>query len=180
MLHRAAGALKGLIAKRPIIGNGIIFGGLYTSAEFMGQTFNNKISRPVGEKLPYDTDTLARYTFMGSCVLPHSLWAFYKVLDAKFIGNAWPMVISKLTIDALLVTPVNLTIFYVGMSALEGKEDLLAEWRQKIFKTFVTASVFWVPASLINFKFLPPQARVIYVGICQLIWVSILCAIKRE
>ena len=42
--------------------------------------------------------------------IPHR----YKYLDKKFPGNAGPMVARKLAVDALILTPINLTIFYVG------------------------------------------------------------------
>lgn len=38
----------------------------------------------------------------------------YKVLDSKFVGKSLQVVIPKLIIDAVIITPVNLTIFYVG------------------------------------------------------------------
>ncbi|XP_050721993.1 mpv17-like protein [Eriocheir sinensis] len=173
--------VRGFMARRPIVGNMVIYGTLYTGAEFVQQTFNNKVMVPEGSSAkPYDTATLARYGFMGTCVFPHVLYHAYKFLDSKFVGKSLRVVLPKLAVDALLVTPVNLTLFYVGMSTLEGKDDLLEEWKKKIVPTFVTASVFWVPASLINFRFLPPQARVVFVGTCQVIWVSILCWFKRQ
>ncbi|KAK4290118.1 hypothetical protein Pmani_036967 [Petrolisthes manimaculis] len=178
---QAIKAVRSIIAKRPVVGNVIVYGSLYTGAEFMQQTFNNKIMVPEDSSpQPYDTGVLSRYAFMGTCVFPHTLYYAYKYLDSKFVGKAMKVVLPKLAADALVVTPINLTIFYVGMSILERKKDVLQEWKQKIIPTFVTASVFWVPASLINFRFLPPQARVIFVGSCQIIWVSILCWFKRQ
>lgn len=38
----------------------------------------------------------------------------YKFLDSKFVGKSLRVVLPKLAVDALLVTPVNLTLFYVG------------------------------------------------------------------
>lgn len=38
----------------------------------------------------------------------------YKFLDSKFVGKSLSVVLPKLAADALLVTPVNLTLFYVG------------------------------------------------------------------
>ncbi|XP_045112871.1 uncharacterized protein LOC123505531 isoform X1 [Portunus trituberculatus] len=131
-------AVRGFMARRPILGNMVVYGTLYSGAEFMQQTFNNKIMVPEGSSpKPYETDTLARYAFMGTCVFPHVLYHAYKFLDSKFVGKSLSVVLPKLAADALIVTPINLTLFYVGMSALERKEDLLEEWRKKIIPTFV-------------------------------------------
>lgn len=40
----------------------------------------------------------------------------YKFLDSKFVGKSLAAVIPKLAVDALVVTPINLTLFYVGKS----------------------------------------------------------------
>ncbi|XP_076029491.1 mpv17-like protein [Oratosquilla oratoria] len=177
MMH----AIRAAFGRHPVLGNMVVYGSLYTGAEFFQQTFNNKIMVEEDAKPePYDTGALARYGVMGTFVFPHVLYNAYKLLDAKFIGNALPVVMKKLSCDALIVTPINLTLFYVGMSFMEGKKDLFEEWRKKIIPTFVTASGFWVPAGLINFRYLPPQARVVFVGSCQVVWVSILCWFKRQ
>ncbi|KAL7640953.1 UNVERIFIED_CONTAM: hypothetical protein RMT77_008090 [Armadillidium vulgare] len=167
--------------KHPIIGNVIIYGSLYTGSEAFQQFMTKKVLIPEGEEpQPLDKGIITRYAIMGTCVFPHTLYHAYKYLDSKFVGPSLPMALRKLAIDALVITPVNLSIFYTGMSALERKEDLLEEWKKKIVPTFLVASVFWVPANLLNFRFLAPQYRVVFVGSCQIIWVSILCWFKRQ
>lgn len=174
-------ALTRALKQRPILTNVCVYGTLYVGAELFQQVVNREFLTPKTEPKPeLDTGTLARYGFMGTCVLPHTLYHAYKFLDAKFPGSSSPMALRKLAIDALIVTPINLTIFYVGMSALERKEDVFAEWKAKLAPTFLTASMFWVPANFVNFRMLPPHARVAFVGGCQIIWVSILCWFKRQ
>jgi len=169
-----------LLSRHPVLTNTAIYGALYVSAELGQQLFNNRVLKPPEEEAaPIDTASLARYGIIGTCVLPHTLYQGYKVLERIFPGNAPPMVLRKLAIDALLMTPVNISLFYVGMSAMEGKEDVLKEWKQKFTTTFITASLFWVPANFLNFRVLPPRFRVMFVGGCQIIWVSALCYLKR-
>ena len=36
-----------------------------------------------------------------------------------------------------------------------------------------------MPAQALNFLVVPPGLRVIYVGTCSLLWVNILCVLKR-
>jgi uncharacterized membrane protein YqaE (UPF0057 family) len=40
--------------------------------------------------------------------------------------------------------------------------------------------MFWLPAQTLNFVFVPPVARVVYVGTCASIWVNILACTKRQ
>ena len=39
--------------------------------------------------------------------------------------------------------------------------------------------MFWLPAQALNFLLIPQHLRVVYVGTCSLLWVNILCIIKR-
>lgn len=66
------------------------------------------------------------------------------------------------------------------MAVLEGREDLFAEMRSKYLKTFQTSCLFWLPVQSVNFVFVPPAARVVYVGTSSLVWANILCWIKRQ
>ena len=45
--------------------------------------------------------------------------------------------------------------------------------------TFQSSCLFWMPAQAVNFLLVPPGLRVVYVGTCSLLWVNILCLIKR-
>lgn len=66
------------------------------------------------------------------------------------------------------------------MSIMEGAADPLAECKEKFVPTFARSCLFWLPAQTINFVFIPPQFRVVYVGTCSLIWANILCWVKRQ
>ena len=39
--------------------------------------------------------------------------------------------------------------------------------------------MFWMPAQAVNFLLVPQGLRVVYVATCSLLWVNILCLIKR-
>ena len=70
--------------------------------------------------------------------------------------------------------------FYVSMSLMEGKADLLEECKDKLVATFQTSCCFWMPAQVnnqldnglnpnqaVNFIFVPQQFRVIYIATCR-------------
>lgn len=63
---------------------------------------------------------------------------------------------------------------------MERAKDPFEELRQKFLSTFGRSCLFWLPAQSLNFLLIPPKFRVIYVGSCALIWVNILCWIKRQ
>lgn len=66
------------------------------------------------------------------------------------------------------------------MSIMEGKKDIFEDCKKKLLPTFQTSCMFWLPAQTVNFLFVPPTFRVVYIGTCAFIWVNILCFIKRQ
>lgn len=66
------------------------------------------------------------------------------------------------------------------MSLMEGANDPCAECKDKFLSTFARSCMFWLPAQTVNFMYVPPKFRVIYIGTCALVWVNILCWIKRQ
>ena len=51
--------------------------------------------------------------------------------------------------------------------------------RTKLIPTLVLGLLFWVPAQVINFLYLPPHMRVVYIALCTFVEVNILCLLKR-
>ncbi|XP_043649031.1 mpv17-like protein isoform X2 [Drosophila teissieri] len=106
--------------------------------------------------------------------------ATYKWLDRAFPGTTKVIIVKKLVLDQFVLTPYLLTVFYAGMSIMEGSEDVFLELREKFVPTFMRSCIFWLPAQALNFSLVAPRFRVIYMGICGLIWVNILCWTKRQ
>ncbi|XP_017112439.1 mpv17-like protein isoform X2 [Drosophila elegans] len=104
----------------------------------------------------------------------------YKWLDRVLPGTTKIVIVKKLVLDQFVLTPYLLTVFYAGMSIMEGSEDTFLELREKFVPTFVRSCVFWLPAQALNFSLVAPRFRVIYMGVCGLIWVNILCWTKRQ
>lgn len=171
--------LKQFFKTYPLVSNAVVYGSLYVGAEFSQQTINNRILAE-GEPVPYDTGLIGRYAVLGTCVFPPILYSWYKWLDAKFVGTAPKIVLKKLVLDQSVLTPPLLVIFYVGMSLMERKPDVLEECKKKLLPTFKTSCMYWLPMQSINFFLVPPQARVVYVGCCTFVWVNILCWFKRQ
>ena len=64
---------------------------------------------------------------------------------------------------------------------MEGRtrEEIAEEWKAKVLPTYLIATVFWIPAQIINFKIVPTQYRVAYVATLTLLEFNILCIIRR-
>ncbi|XP_026063571.1 mpv17-like protein [Carassius auratus] len=53
------------------------------------------------------------------------------------------MIIRKLLLNQTFASPLATSVFYTGVSFLEGKEDIFADWREKFFNTYKTGLMYW-------------------------------------
>jgi Mpv17-like protein len=180
MVNRVSMAVKALFKKYPMASNAVVYGTLITGAEFTQQTITKKILVPASHREPIDTGSLGRYAIMGTLIYPNVLYIWYRWLDRRYVGTATKIIVKKLLLDQFLLTPPLLCAFFIIMSAMERKADIFEECRKKMIPSFQTSCMFWLPAQTLNFVFVPPVARVVYVGTCAFIWVNILVWIKRQ
>ncbi|XP_078415253.1 mpv17-like protein [Cetorhinus maximus] len=50
------------------------------------------------------------------------------------------------------------------MSAMEGKQDILAVWREKFGKTYKVAVIYWPVVQIINYRLVPVFFRMAFFG----------------
>ncbi|CAH1396174.1 unnamed protein product [Nezara viridula] len=163
----------------PIIANSVTYGSMCVLAEFSQQVVTRKYIDKKDPPEPLDKGALVRYAVVGSGINSNMLYFWYKWLDKKYTGTVPKIILKKLLLDQFVMTPQLLTAFYISMSIMEGKEDIFKELKEKFVPTFQRSCLFWLPAQTINFLFIPPVARVVYVGTCSFIWINILCYVKR-
>lgn len=181
---------KAIVDRNPLVANAVIYGGLYTLAEVSQQTIQQNVVRDTTScALARDSSSMAsrldmssvkRYAIMGTVCISPLLTKWYGWLDGKFPCTTTPVVVKKLFLDQFVFTPFVVVVFYVGMSYLEGKRGpkLLDELKQKGLQTFAMDCCFWIPASAINFIFVPAWLRVAFIGLSSFLWLNVLCWIK--
>mmetsp|Transcript_29465 Transcript_29465/g.80971 ORF Transcript_29465/g.80971 Transcript_29465/m.80971 type:complete len:185 (-) Transcript_29465:132-686(-) len=97
---------------------------------------------------------------------------FYGFLDSKMPGTAATTVMKKVAIDQTMANPIFGLIFFGYLNFTEGKS-----WQQYVDKlkadlqTAVVGSwTVWIPAHTINFRFVPPQQRLLYINTIQIFY----------
>jgi protein Mpv17 len=84
--------------------------------------------------------------------------------------------------DQLLAAPFFAVTFIVFAALLEGR-SLAQAWREFVEK-FPTIYLFdwviWPPSQAINFLFVPPKFRVLYVNFVTVLWDIFLSHIKHR
>jgi len=183
-------SLKTFADTHPVVTNALVYGGLYTLAEVSQQNIRNRtnfgamerrdLSASKGGGAHLDMSSVKRYAIMGTVVFPPILTKWYHWLDSRFPCTSKPVVMKKLFLDQFLLTPWLVAIFFIGMSYMEGLrgDAVLDECKVKFLKTFVLDCCYWLPVQALNFLFIPPMLRVVYIGVTTFVWLNVLCYIK--
>ncbi|XP_076649531.1 PXMP2/4 family protein 4-like [Halictus rubicundus] len=127
----------------------------------------------------YNWAQLERYAIYGCFIAGPVLHGWYKWLDAFYKGKTMKIVLLKLFADQFILTPPLITVFFISMSFMEQKADILSECKAKFLQTFKTSCMYWLPVQFFNFLLIPPPLRVSFVSVAAFCWVNILCYVKR-
>jgi len=173
IVPQALQAAKSFFASHPWLTNCTVYGGLFTISEFLQQTMTKNKDED------YDLAGLGRYCIMATGPQASILHWWYVWLDGRYVGTSAAIISKKLALDIVGVSPPLFASFYVGMSLLEGQEDIFAECREKFLPTFSASCMFWTPAMAINFLVIPAAARMAFVGLCSLMWTNIMLVVIK-
>ncbi|XP_068607055.1 mpv17-like protein [Brachionichthys hirsutus] len=112
----------------------------------------------------------------------HGNFSFFwmRFLERSFPGNSAGMVLRKVLLDQTTAAPVATSVFYTGVSFLEGKDDITEDWREKFLNTYKTGLMFWPFVQIVNFALVPPYTRTIFTGCCAFIWATFLCFSRQS
>ncbi|KAI2666167.1 Mpv17-like protein [Labeo rohita] len=93
-----------------------------------------------------------------------------RALEHRFPGRSASMIFRKLLLDQTFASPLATSVFYTGVSFLEGKEDIFADWREKFFNTY----------KFLNFVLMPLYLRTAFMGCSAFLWATFLCFSRQS
>mmetsp|Transcript_18533 Transcript_18533/g.56938 ORF Transcript_18533/g.56938 Transcript_18533/m.56938 type:complete len:213 (+) Transcript_18533:71-709(+) len=94
---------------------------------------------------------------------------FYNFLDSVMSGATPLFVAAKVAIDQTLWAPVFMCMFFTYMCLFDGTPELiLAKIKQDTFTAVKGSWMTWIPAHTINFAFIPPSQRLLYINSIQI------------
>jgi protein Mpv17 len=136
----------------------------FTIGDILAQNFVNQDGKPYD---PMRTIRLGSFGFLVHGTTGHY---FYGFLDSKLPGTKPQTVATKVLIDQTMWNPIFGLMFFGYLNLVEGKS--FEDYKNKIkadLKTAVMGSwAVWVPAHTINFAFVPPSQRLLYINSIQI------------
>ncbi|CAM9156044.1 unnamed protein product [Scytosiphon promiscuus] len=118
-----------------------------------------------------DLGRTLRFTLVGAAFLAPALHTWYGFLIRTLPGTALTTVVKRVALDQLVFTPVFLAGFLSTLMVLDGNA---AKVEQKLRADYTTTVVsnwgYWIPAQVINFRFVPPAYQVLFANFVGFFW----------
>lgn len=153
-----------LLEKQPLLTKALTSLTGFTIGDILAQNFVNKDDKP------YDVMRTIRLGSFGFLIHGTTGHYFYGFLDSKLPGTKPVTVATKVITDQVFWNPIFGCMFFGYLNLVEGKS--FADYQKKLqadLKTAVMGSwAVWVPAHTINFAFIPPAQRLLYINSIQI------------
>lgn len=136
----------------------------FTVGDILAQSFIEQSDKP------YDVMRTIRLGSFGFLLHGTTGHYFYGFLDSRLPGTKPITVATKVAIDQTIWNPIFGLMFFGYLNFMEGKN--FETYKNKIkadLKTAVMGSwAVWIPAHTINFAFVPPSQRLLYINSIQI------------
>eukprot|EP00522_Entomoneis_paludosa_P015555 CAMPEP_0172447910 /NCGR_PEP_ID=MMETSP1065-20121228/7062_1 /TAXON_ID=265537 /ORGANISM="Amphiprora paludosa, Strain CCMP125" /LENGTH=186 /DNA_ID=CAMNT_0013199283 /DNA_START=633 /DNA_END=1193 /DNA_ORIENTATION=- len=138
----------------------------FTVGDILAQSFIEPADKD------YDYMRTARLGSFGFLIHGTTGHFFYGFLDSKMPGTAPTTVVTKVMIDQLLWNPIFGLMFFGYLNFTEGKsmDDYIAKLKADLQTAVMGSWAVWVPAHTINFRFVPPSQRLLYINTIQIFY----------
>lgn len=159
----------------PLITKGITAGAIAFVADVLCQTIfpadEDSKKKPFLERIEWKRTM--NFTVLNTVFMSTSAHYWYGFLSTKIVGDTMLASAKRVAFDQLLFAPAIISTLFTGNMLLKGETDvatIFAKLRNDLPGTLLYNYSVWVPAQLINFRFVPPHLRVLWANFVGFFW----------
>lgn len=106
----------------------------------------------------------------------------YKWMDRILPGASVSTVFKKIGIDQFVISPIFIVTYLYSAGLLEGSSvrECTDEIKDKYWTIYTADWLVWPPTQFINFYFINPKYRVLYINAITMLYNVFLCYIKHN
>nr|XP_015194965.1 PREDICTED: mpv17-like protein isoform X2 [Lepisosteus oculatus] len=97
---------------------------------------------------PVDLRQTTRVALIGFCFHANFNYRWLGALERALPGGGAGRVAVKVAVDQIVAAPVTISVFYTGLSVLEGKDDPFEDLRQKFWTSYTAGLLYWSSVQL--------------------------------
>ncbi|RLN93225.1 hypothetical protein BBJ28_00009152 [Nothophytophthora sp. Chile5] len=128
----------------------------------------------------FDVKRAAIFTFLGGVLISPVLHVWYGFVGKLVPGVSSRAIVKRLALDQLVFAPTFLCVFFSSLLTLEGHLDQLPEKLRADWWPATKANwAVWVPAQIVNFRFVPGSLQVLFANVVGLAWNAYLSYISH-
>lgn len=104
-----------------------------------------------------------------SILFPPLCHHWYALLSVRIVGQTLTAACQRMALDQMLFAPPCLALFFTLSSLLQG-HSVVHKLEEDFLPTMVSNYTLWVPAQVINFRFVPVPLRVLWANAVGFFW----------
>ena len=119
-----------------------------------------------------DSARTGRFGLLGALLVAPCIHVWYGLLGAYIPGSTFVATLARTAVDQLVFAPAFIPLFVGSLMTLEGKglKDVEVQLRETYVDTLMMNWGIWVPAQMINFRFMPLKFQVLFSNVIGLVW----------
>lgn len=133
--------------------------------------------------LPYDWYRTAKFFLLGGVLVGPALHHWYSFLIRLAPVQNTSGALKRLAVDQCIFAPAFIPVFFSGLQFLDGNFDM-DQLRRKLKRdykeTLIANWAVWIPAMMVNFRFVPQHYQVLYSNAVGFCWNIFLSAISHK
>mmetsp|Transcript_10487 Transcript_10487/g.13298 ORF Transcript_10487/g.13298 Transcript_10487/m.13298 type:complete len:203 (+) Transcript_10487:99-707(+) len=119
-----------------------------------------------------DLTRTCRFSILGFGLIAPVVHVWYGLLMKKIPGTSLGVVLQRTFLDQVCFAPLFIPTFMTSLMILESKplDSILPVLIKDLPDVVVTNWILWIPAMIINFRYIPGQWQVLYSNCVGFVW----------